>query len=39
MRCVRCGSTVLREERDRFGAYIVCLTCGWTDNGIRVRRH
>ena len=37
MKCVRCGSNFLREEQDHYGKYIVCLTCGWTDNGIGLR--
>ena len=34
MKCPRCNSNFLRTEHDRYGAYALCLTCGWTDNGI-----
>ena len=35
MKCPRCCSNVMREEKDRYGVYMMCLECGWTDNGMR----
>ena len=38
MKCPRCSSSFTRTEYDRYGRYDLCLTCGWTDNGIGQRR-
>ena len=38
MKCPRCSSNCTRREWDRYGEYVLCLRCGWTDNGIGLRR-
>ena len=38
MRCPRCSSNIVRAELDRYGEYLMCLRCGWTDNAIGLRR-
>ena len=38
MKCPRCRSSCVRTEFDRYGTYDLCLQCGWTDNGIGLRR-
>ena len=32
--CPRCRSSLIRTETDRWGKYVLCLECGWTDNGV-----
>ena len=37
-KCPRCFRRMVKRDFDLYGHYALCIGCGWTDNGIGLRR-